>query len=195
MSGFDDLFKFEEALAEYTGAPHVVLTDGCTHALELCHRYEDTRACEFTAYTYISVAQMMRHLNIEFTLTDEEWVGEYRFHGTNIWDSARRLEKGMYRKGQMQCLSFGHSKPLELGKVGAILLDDEHAYTYLSRVRSDSRDLRIQPWTDQKSFGIGFHYCPTLEDCRTGLEKLFNHPSTAPKYHQYPDLRTLGKSR
>ena len=33
---FRALFDFEAALADYTGAPHVVLTDGCTHALELC---------------------------------------------------------------------------------------------------------------------------------------------------------------
>jgi len=35
---FQKLFDFELALAEYTGAPYVVLTDGCTHALELCMR-------------------------------------------------------------------------------------------------------------------------------------------------------------
>jgi len=37
---FKALFDFESALAEYTGAPYAVLTDGCTHAIELCMRYE-----------------------------------------------------------------------------------------------------------------------------------------------------------
>jgi hypothetical protein len=49
---------------------------------------------------------LMHHLNISHVLTSEEWTGEYQFHGTRIWDSARRLEPGMYRPGQMQCLSL-----------------------------------------------------------------------------------------
>jgi dTDP-4-amino-4,6-dideoxygalactose transaminase len=155
---FQTLFDFEAALAEYTGAPYVVLTDGCTHALELCFRYDRVRECQFTAYTYLSVPMLMHHLDVKFTLTDEIWNGEYQFHGTRIWDSARRLEPGMYREGQMQCLSFGWSKPLQLGRVGAILLDDAEAYHAMSRWRSDGRDLSVTPWESEKTFGLGFHY-------------------------------------
>lgn len=61
---FQALFDFESALAEYTGAPYVVVTDGCTHALELCMRYEHVTSCEFSAFTYLSVPQMLRQLEI-----------------------------------------------------------------------------------------------------------------------------------
>lgn len=92
---FKALFDFEAALAEYTGAPYVVLTDGCTHALELCMRYDSVQQTRFTAYTYLSVPMLMYHLGIKFTLTDQTWSGEYQFENTRIWDSARRLEPGM----------------------------------------------------------------------------------------------------
>ena len=187
---FDTLFKFEEALAEYTGAPHVVVTDGCTHALELCFRLKHTKYCQFPAHTYLSIPQMLNQLGVKYKLTDEHWVGEYHFYNTGIWDSARRLERNMYRAGQFQCLSFGNTKPLELGKAGAILLDDPNAYEALSKMRSDGRDLHISPWQDQKTFEQGYHYCPTLETCSLGIEKLPTI-NQQPKYQSYPDLRTI----
>lgn len=187
---FDALFHFENALAEYTAAPYVVATDGCTHAIELVMRWYKIKKVEFTAYTYLSIPQTMLNMGIEYTLTDEQWQGEYQFHGTNIWDSARRLEPNMYRPGQVQCLSFGNGKPLHIGKLGAILLDDQSAYYHLSRMRSDGRDLSVTPWINQSIFSPGWHYCPTLEDCKKALDKL---SSTLPQCQEakYPDCRRI----
>ena len=187
---FDALFKFEQELAEYTGAPYVIATDGCTHAVELCLRYDRPHMLAFTAFTYVSIPMLMHHLQINYVLTTEEWSGEYQFHGTRIWDSARRLEPGMYRSGQMQCLSFGYSKPLYIGKVGAILLDDEAAYHTISAWRADGRDLRKQPWESQLTFAPGWHYCPTLDDCETGSALL---PTLTPQNQkvEYPDCRKI----
>jgi dTDP-4-amino-4,6-dideoxygalactose transaminase len=187
---YQKLFDFEAALAEYTGAPYVVVTDGCTHAMELCFRYELEYSCELPAFTYISVLQMLKQLGVGYTLRTEYWTGEYNFKGTRIWDSARRLERNMYRPGQLQCLSFGFDKPLPLGKGGAILLDNVADYNYLSQMRSDGRDLRINPWQDQVNFKEGYHYCPTLELCAEGLAKL---PTIEPQSQkvQYPDLRLI----
>jgi len=187
---FDCLFKFEQDLAEYTGAPYVVATDGCTHAIELCLRHDRPQFLAFTAFTYLSVPMLMHHLQINYVLTSEEWCGEYQFHGTRIWDSARRLERNMYRPGQMQCLSFGYSKPMSLGKVGAVLLDDEATYHTLSAWRSDGRNLRVEPWQDQLAFGHGFHYCPTLDDCERGSQLL---PGIKPASQKvvYPDCRNI----
>lgn len=187
---FQTLFDFERALGDFTGAPFVVVTDCCTHALELCFRYERVEQCHFSAFTYLSVPMLMHRLGVNYTLTDEEWLGEYRFHNTRIWDSARRLEIGMYRSGMMQCLSFGNTKPLQLGRAGAILLDDPDAYRILSMMRSDGRDLGVTPWTEQQEFIVGYHYCPTLETCQRGLDMLW-HVNTVPKYVEYPDLRKI----
>lgn len=189
---FETLFEFERALADYTGAPYAVATDGCTHAIELCLRWDRVSFCEFTAFTYLSIPQLMRQLGISYVLRTEYWrnAGEYQFHGTRIWDSARLLKPGMYRTGMMQCLSFGNGKPLQLGKGGAILLDDHNAYQVLSRMRSDGRDLSISPWIMQKTFSEGYHYCPTLELCQEGLKKIDSVVCES-KYPDYPDLRTI----
>lgn len=188
--GFQDLFAFETALGRYTGAPYVVATDGCTHAIELVMRYYQIKTVEFSAYTYISIPQTMCNLGIRYSMTDESWIGEYRFHGTNIWDAARCLEPGMYRTGHIQCLSFGHSKPLQIGRLGAVLLDDAEGYRQISRMRSDGRDLRITPWQDQKIFAAGWHYCPSLEDCRKGLALLPDVTAQRQKV-SYPDCRKI----
>ena len=186
---FQALFDFEEALAAYTGAPYAVVTDGCTHALELCFRHDQIEHTRFTAYTYLSVPMLMRHLDIEYEMVDEPWIGEYSFLNTRIWDSARRLEPNMYRAGQMQCLSFGWTKPMQLGKVGAILLDDREAYLKFSRQRSDGRDLNIA-WQDETDLILGYHYCPTLELCDNGLELLLTiEPKSQPGV--YPDCRKI----
>jgi dTDP-4-amino-4,6-dideoxygalactose transaminase len=188
---FDKIKQFEQALGELTGAPFVVMTDSCTHALELCLRYDKVKRCRFTAFTYLSVPMTMHKLNISYSLVgDNEWIGEYPILGTRIWDSARLLRTGMYRLGQMQCLSFGYSKPLDIGRGGAILLDDEVAYNKLIQQRSDGRDLRISPWQDQKVFEVGYHYRPTIEEAQRALEKLPMVDQT-PKYQKYPDLRQL----
>jgi len=186
---FKALFDFESALAEYTGAPYAVVTDGCTHSIELCMRYEQIKECQFTAYTYLSVPMVLKQLDIEYTMLDESWIGEYQFKNTRIWDSARRLEPGMYRPGSMQCLSFGWTKPMQLGKAGAILLDDYAAYKKFSRQRSDGRDLNL-PWETETELILGYHYCPTLELCVRGLELL---PTIEPKAQPgvYPDCRKI----
>ena len=190
---FDVIAKFERELAAYTGAPYAIMTDCCTHALEMCLRYDRVKSCRFTPFTYVSVPQTMHKLGIKYNFhpwQKQEWTGEYLFNGTRIWDSARRLEPGMYQPGQMQCLSFGYSKPLDIGRGGAILLDDAEAYEVLIRQRYDGRDLSVTPWQDQKNFLIGYHYRPTIEEAQAALDRL---PNILPvsQFVQYPDLRKV----
>ena len=187
---FEKINEFESVLAQFTGAPYAVMTDCCTHAIELCLRHDKIERVVFPAHTYLSIPMTMHKLGIEYNYSDKLWTGEYQFIGTRIWDSARLLKEGMYRKGQLQCLSFGHGKPLEIGRGGAILLDDETTYQKLIRQRYDGRDLNIGPWEQQQTFEVGYHYKPTIEEAIIGLEKL---PTVdqEPKYFQYPDLREI----
>jgi dTDP-4-amino-4,6-dideoxygalactose transaminase len=193
---FDKIKKFEEDLAEFTGAPYAIMTDCCTHAIELCLRYDRVRACKFTPYTYLSIPMTMHKLGIHYVYHDTEWQhweGEYEFTYTLIWDSARRLEKDMYRSGTMQCLSFGHGKPLQIGRGGAILLDDVVAYDTILAQRYDGRDLTISPWDSQQVFRVGYHYKPTIEEAVRGLELLeevrVKRPAPIPV--DYPDCRKI----
>ena len=190
---FDTILEFEQKLAEFTGAPYAIMTDCCTHAIELCLRYDKVRSTAFTAYTYLSIPMTMHKLGISYSYTDDTWTGEYPFESTRIWDSARRLEQDMYRKGTMQCLSFGHGKPLEIGRGGAVLLDDPVAYKTILAQRYDGRDLTVSPWPSQKTFRVGYHYKPTIEEATIGLEKLMQVAidKPTPRNVAYADLREI----
>jgi dTDP-4-amino-4,6-dideoxygalactose transaminase len=190
---FEKIKQFEDALAEFTGAPYVVMTDCCTHAIELCLRYERVKEVVMTPYTYLSIPMTMHKLGIKYYYREQEWTGEYQFHGTRIWDSARRLQQNMYQAGQMQCLSFGHDKPLHIGRGGAIILDDKAAYDALICMRYDGRDLNIKPWISQKEFRVGYHYKPTPEEAVQGLALLqgLKEHCPPPRHVDYPDLRTI----
>ena len=192
----DKILKFEQELATYTGAPYVIMTDCCTHAIELCLRYDRVQECSFTPYTYLSVPMTMHKLAIKYEYLDHDWqrwIGEYPFVDTRIWDSARRLEPNMYRPGQMQCLSFGYNKPLQVGRGGAILLDDTRAYNHIIQMRYDGRNLAVSPWQDQQVFAVGYHYRPTIEEAELAsalLKGLIDSPK-APEFVEYPDLRKI----
>jgi len=191
---FNKIADFENALSEFTGAPFVITTDCCTHAIELCFRYKKVKTTEFTCFTYLSIPMTMKKLNIEYKQIPEKWAGEYRFYGTDIWDSARRLQPGMYMPGMMQCLSFGYSKPLDIGRGGAILLDNYDDYKSLSMMRYDGRDLSISPWQSQKEFTLGFHYKLNPEECIKGIEKLEeykNNKNFNIAFVEYPDCRDI----
>jgi dTDP-4-amino-4,6-dideoxygalactose transaminase len=193
---FEKIKQFEDALAEFTGAPYAVMTDCCTHAIELCLRYEQVKSLKMTPYTYLSIPMLMHKLGIEYEYLDHEWqrwIGEYPFVDTRIWDSARRLERNMYRPNTMQCLSFGHDKPLHIGRGGAILLDDKEAYDAIICMRYDGRDLNIKPWVAQYKFRVGYHYKPTPEEAVQGIAMLegLKEYCPAPRHVEYPDLRTI----
>ena len=190
----EKILEFETALAQFTGAPYVVMTDCCTHAIELCMRYDRVEFCTFTPFTYLSISMLMHKLDIKYEYEEgdpAQWIGEYRFLSTRIWDSARRLEKDMYQSGQMQCLSFGHDKPLPIGRGGAILLDDIKDYHDLLAMRYDGRDLTVSPWVSQQQFRVGYHYRPTIEEAERGLELLNQYTSQPPRTVVYPDCRQI----
>ena len=187
---FEKISKFESALAKFTGASYAVMTDCCTHAIELCLRVDRVKRCSIPAHTYLSVPMTLHKLDIAFDYTDIEWLGEYQLTGTRVWDSARLLKQGMYRPGMLQCLSFGYDKPLAIGRGGAVLTDDVEVYNTLKRQCYDGRDLTISPWENQKIFQIGYHYRPTIEEAVQALELLPN-VDQEPKSKQYPDLREI----
>jgi len=193
---FDKILKFERELAEFTGAPYAIMTDCCTHAIELCLRHDQVKSLKMTPYTYLSIPMLMHKLDIKYEYLDhawQRWVGEYPFVDTRIWDSARRLERNMYRAGMMQCLSFGHGKTLHIGRGGAIILDDATAYDTIIRMRYDGRDLNITPWQTQQEFRVGYHYKPTPEEAQQGLALLEGLKESCPEPQPvvYPDLRKI----
>ena len=191
---YDTITKFEQALAKFTGAPYVVATDCCTHAIELCFRLLDIKSCSLPSHTYVSVPQTLRMLGVDFKLDFYMWLGQYRFKETPVWDSARMLMPNMYRAGQYQCLSFGPGKPLDNTRGGAVLLDHEEHYKRLKQMSNDGRDLSFARWQDQETFGQGYHYMMRIEEAESAMTKLQAYQARgqfAPEYKPYPDCRGL----
>jgi dTDP-4-amino-4,6-dideoxygalactose transaminase len=185
---FDAITNFENKLAEYTGSPYAVATDCCTHAMELCLRYlKPSETITIPYRTYLSVPMLMHKLQLDYKIEEYEWEGRYQLGNTSVWDSARMLEVDMYLPNQFQCLSFGRTKPLEIGRGGAILTDNKGAYDWFKKASYDGRDLNIHPWQDQNEFQIGYHYMMRPEECIDGMNKMgtINNEYS----HTYPDIR------
>jgi dTDP-4-amino-4,6-dideoxygalactose transaminase len=184
--------QFENSLSLFTGAPYVVATDCCTHAIELCFRLLGIKSTSFTSYTYISVPMTMNLLKVKYQMVPEEWKDEYQFHNTPVWDSARCLRPDMYQAGRYQCLSFGPGKPLDNVRGGAILLDNEGHYKKLKAMSYDGREIGHEKWTEQMTFSQGFHYMMRYEECDTAITKLkiYENNKVFDHTHQaYQDLR------
>ena len=181
-------------MSEFTGAPYVVATDCCTHAIEIVFRLKGISDVVFPCRTYLSIPMMCHKINVKYTLIDKEWSGEYQFENTNIWDSALRLQPSMYRAGHIQCLSFGNGKPLNAKRGGCILLDNYKEYKKLKMMAYDGRDLSIDPWQNQKSFELGFHYNMSIEhaiQCRKLLQDYIANNDFAVKTKTYPDCKNI----
>lgn len=182
---------FENNLSKFTGAPYVVTTDCCTHAIELCFRLLRIKETRFTAFTYISVPMTMRLLGVGYELSATGWKDEYSFLGTPVWDSARCLKPNMYRSGQYQCLSFGPGKPLDNVRGGAILLDNKEHYETLKAMSYDGRELGHDRWTKQKTFRQGFHYMMRYEECDSATDKLDEYIKRGVYEHEYSPYADL----
>lgn len=193
---FDVLDKFEKELSRYTGAPYIVLTDSCTHAIELCFRLNKYNGpVMMPCNTYVSVLMAMHKLGLPVYFDNEiEWEYEYRIAPLNIWDSARAFDKDMYIAGRQQCLSFGWDKRLAIGHGGAILLDNIEDYHQLKAMAYDGRHLENNPWQTQKDWKLGFHYNMRLEDAQKGIEmlsRLDELPNKQSQLKTYPDVSNL----
>lgn len=192
---FDAILEFESEVARYTGAPYCVTTDCCTHAMEIAFRLTfNNNIVMFPAKTYLSVPMVLHKLKIPYMLMDGEWRKSYQFVGSKVWDCARQFEPNMYQPGSIQCISFGRTKPLQIGQGGCLLTDDEEVYRAASMMRSDGRDLfQFSPWVAQKTFRVGYHYTMRPEECVVGLNLLEAQQFTEQldKYFDYPDCRDI----
>ena len=147
-------------------------TDSCTHAIELCLRYQTPNSIvTIPARTYISIPFTLIKLNLPYKFIDEEWQNYYFIGGTNIVDAAVYFQKNVYLRDSLMCLSFQFKKSLSLGRGGAILCSTHDEYRILKKMAYDGRS-DDQPWREQNIKTIGYHYYMTPETAKLGIEKL-----------------------
>ncbi len=190
---FQVIREFEKEVALFFGSPYAVAVDCCTHALELCLRYQNIENYTVPKHTYISVPFLADKLNIKFQWRDEEWQDYYYLGGTNIIDAAVLWQRDSFIPGTFMCLSFQFRKHLNLGRGGMILLDDKKAATELKKMSYDGRIPDV-PWRDQNIKSIGYHYYMTPETAERGLVKMPEASARPPKkwsMSEWPDLTKM----
>lgn len=192
---FESVDKFEEALARFTGARHVIAVSTGTAALFLALAYErlqwanPTRAVTCPARTFISVPMQIIHAGFRLKFADIEWSGSYQLTPTRVLDSALRFHRNMYQDG-LECISFHARKLLPIGEGGAILTNDRYAAKWLRAARNSGREAPDFNVEDVKMLGWQFYMTP--EKAARGLHLLAYVKDSLPDQSaDYPDLRKV----
>jgi dTDP-4-amino-4,6-dideoxygalactose transaminase len=196
---------FEAAIAEYTGAPHVVAVNSCTMALLLAVAWS-TRPnhgpkIEIPKRTYVGVPMSIIHAGCWPTFRDQDWVGAYRLKPLPVWDSARLFTSGMYtdfvattydNPNPLVCVSFHATKTLGIEQGGAILLNDPEADAWLRRMRFDGRTEGV-PVKEDSIREIGWHCYMNPSTAAQGLMRMAGLPKHNPPLptSDYPDLSQM----
>jgi len=192
--GFEVVTKLEDKVASFFGAPYAIATDSCTHAVELCLRYEQPYEVTFPPHTYPSMPFLGQKLGLRWSWKEEEWVDYYQIGNTNIYDAAVLWKMGGYIPSTHMCLSFQYQKHLKIGRGGMILTDNKEAFEMLSEMVYDGRNSRTIPWREQNIRTVGYHYYMTPEAAQAGLDQFEDAVLREPKIwtdRDYPDLRTM----
>ena len=190
-SPFQHLFDFENAIANFYGAPYGVAVDCCTHGIELCLRLRNYESVKLPERTYISVPFMCKKISQPWNWSEKNWSKYYHIT-EDIVDAAVLFEKGSYIPGTKMCLSFQLKKHINIGRGGMILLDDKNERDRLIKMRYDGRQIYEGVLhKDENVTEIGYHYYMTPENAKIGLEIFQEKKGIAPKIIGASDYRPL----
>ena len=154
-NAYDVVRDFEKAVAAFTGAPHAVAVESCSAALFLCCKYVGVDALPevvIPKITYPSCPAAVVNAGgrVKFDGMDWQGKGYYRMAPTPIFDSAKRLCRGMYPKllevckkskvgDALACLSFHAKKTIPIGRGGMILTNSKDSAEWFKCARFDGR--------------------------------------------------------
>jgi dTDP-4-amino-4,6-dideoxygalactose transaminase len=192
---FEKVQEFENQISKFFGSIYAVAVDSCTHGIELCLRYTNTKKINVPKRTYLSVPFLAEKLGLEREWRDEVWENYYTLNEDDkkIIDAAVLWKRNSYIPNTFMCISFQYQKHLSLGRGGVILLDNELDYIILKKMSYDGR-IPNEPWRSQDIDIIGYHYYMTPETAELGLMKLPEAISTIPRkwnVFDWPDLTNM----
>lgn len=192
---FEKVQEFENQISKFFGSIYAVAVDSCTHGIELCLRYTNTKKINVPKRTYLSVPFLAEKLGLEREWRDEVWENYYTLNegDKKIIDAAVLWKKNSYIPNTFMCISFQYQKHLSLGRGGVILLDNELDYIILKKMSYDGR-IPNEPWRSQDIDIIGYHYYMTPETAELGLIKLPEAIDTTPRkwnVFDWPDLTNM----
>jgi dTDP-4-amino-4,6-dideoxygalactose transaminase len=191
--------EFEQALADYTGAPYVITVDNQSNGLFLALMYEKVCGKEITipCRTYPSVPCEIIHAGAKVNFKPVKGTtlkGAYQLEPTNVWDAALSFTADMYKPGTHMCVSFtGPYKHFKLSKGGAILTDNEDAYKWFKRARYSGRNECSYHEDNLDMIGWNFYMMPELATRGLLLMGQFYNIDGTKKHNEdselpYPDL-------
>lgn len=190
MINYNTVVSFEKEIAKFYDSPYAIATDCCTHAIELCLRYQEIKTVTCPNHTYLSIPMTFKKLNLDWKFVKQEWKDYYYIGNTNIIDSAVYWKQNGYIENTLMCLSFQYKKHLSIGRGGAILVDNYESYVALKKLSHDGR-FSEEPWKNQNIDTVGYHYYMTPESAQLGLKKIplaITNPSRSWSWKDYPDL-------
>lgn len=201
-SPFSVVKDFEDAVAEYTGAPYCVAVNSCTNALFLClmwyrenwpyGQFRDDVPITIPKRTYVSVPQQIIHSGMKVKFEELEWRGIYQLKPLTIWDAAKRFTSNMYEDyTDFMCISHHWNKILGVQQGGCILHANPQADSWFRRARFDGRTEGVAPTDDNVQ--IGWHMYMSPEVAAEGLVRLHHLPKHNPDMpmDNYPDLSQM----
>ena len=184
---------FENEISNFTGAKYAISTDSCTNALFLICKYLEVQEVTIPSKTYLSVPQSIIHAGGEviFDRRDKtnQWSGLYQLKPYPIYDSAKRLKKGMYIKGSYMSLSFHIKKQLPISKGGMILTDDKEAAEWFKKARYEGRSEKNYKEDDIDFLGWNMYMTP--QQAAHGLALMQNYPDDHDDLYENNGYRDL----
>lgn len=186
-NAYEIVKKFEQNMAEFVGSPYAVAVDSCTNALFLCCYYHKVKEVILPAHSYISVPCSVIHAGGSVKFEYLDWEGNYQLKPYPIYDSACKLNMGMYIPGTYMCCSFSVNKICNIGKGGIIFTDNEEAVKWFKLARYEGRE--EVALLDQEVFSVvGWNMYMTPEQAARGLQLLPYMQDENVVQVKYPDL-------
>lgn len=174
---------FEQAVASFAGCKFAVAVDSCTSALFLCCKFLSVEEVTLPSRTYPSVPCSVIHAGGQISFDDRDWQddGFYRLEPYPIYDAAFLFEKDMYQTKPYHlcggdadlypdayiCISFSATKPINIGKGGMILTNNEGAIEWFKQARYCGR--HEKPLMNDQFEMLGWNMYMTPEQAARGL--------------------------
>jgi dTDP-4-amino-4,6-dideoxygalactose transaminase len=179
--------EFEKKIAEFAGSKYAVAVDSCTNALFLCCKYLKVNKITIPSKTYVSVPCAIIHAGGVVAFEDVNWSQKYQLKPYPIYDAAGEFHKNMYVENSYFCISFSATKPINIGKGGMILTNDEQAKDWFKLARYMGR--HEIPLKEDKIEVLGWNMYMTPEQAARGLLLLLS-PRKCPTVcsNNYPDI-------
>lgn len=196
INAYKYVSDFEKEVAKFLGSKFGVALDNCSNAIFLCCKYLGVKNVNIPKCTYPSVPSSVIHAGGTVVFDDRDWISKrfYRLDPYPIYDAAHLFQKNMCKKIANEidgkffvCVSFSATKPINIGKGGMILTNDENAVDWLKQARYCGRNEKPLM---QDSFEIlGWNMYMTPEQAARGLVLMNDTKSLRKKpMPKYPDL-------